>query len=804
MKVSLNWIKDHIKIDAPIEELGEKLTGSGLEVEAIEKHESIKGGLEGIVIGEVLTCRKHENADKLSVTTVDLGGDEPVQIVCGAPNVAAGQKVVVATVGATLYPEGEDPFSIKKAKIRGEASSGMICAEDELGLGKSHDGIIVLETELPNGSPASQYFDINTDHVIEIGLTPNRADATSAFGVAREIRALYELEMEPIDTTKFKVDDTSLAINVEVNKPDACPRYAGVCISGITVSESPAWLKDRLKSIGISSINNVVDATNYILHDLGQPLHAFDYAKIKGQKIIVGTVAEGTKFTTLDELERKLHANDLMISNATEPMCLAGVFGGMDSGVSTSTTDIFLESAYFSPDVVRKSAQQHGLKTDSSFRFERGCDPNMTVVALKKAALLIQELAGGKIASELIDLYPKAFNNFEVSVSYKRINELIGQDIPEQKVKSILTHLDIEIVSEVDGVLALSIPPYRVDVQREADVIEDILRIYGFDNIEINDNLSASYLSPLPKNDIEKKKKEVSLLLTGRGFSEIFTNSLTKAEYTKELAAFPEEENVNILNKLSEDLGIMRRTLLFSSLEVAAHNINRKQKNLKLYEFGKIYSLVDGEYVEKNIMSILLTGDIADESWIAGNTTAAFHDLSGAVIDVTSKLGLTNPKSEKFSDELFASALLLKQKKNVFAKLGAISPAIAKRAGVQQKVWFAEIDLDFVLNFSAKSLQFQEISKFPDVRRDLSLVIDKKVSYAEIVGIAKQVENRLLQAVNVFDTFEGEQVGEGKKSYSVSFVLNDNQQTLTDKQIDKTMQKLINAFKNQLDAIIRE
>ena len=804
MKVSLNWIKDYINIDASAEEIAERLTGSGLEVEGLEKVESIPGGLEGIVIGEVLTCRKHENADKLSVTTVDLGGDEPTQIVCGAPNVAAGQKVVVATVGAILYPEGEEPFKIKKAKIRGEASSGMICAEDELGLGNSHDGIIVLDTDLLNGTPASEHFDIETDFVIEIGLTPNRADATGAYGVARDIKALYEKELTAIDTSEFSVDETTSKIEVDVQNTEACKRYAGLSISGVKVEESPSWLKNRLQSIGVASINNVVDITNYILHDLGQPLHAFDAKKITSNKVVVGTLAEGTKFTTLDEIERKLFSSDLMISNDQEPMCIAGVFGGIDSGVSNDTTDVFLESAYFSPDWVRKSAMQHTLKTDASFRFERGCDPNMVITALKKAAIMIKEIAGGKVTSDIIDYYPEEIENFSVEVSFQRVNELIGQDIPEDKVRSILKHLEIEIVSEQEGVLSLSIPPYRVDVQREADVIEDILRIYGFDNIEIDSDLSSKFLSPLPKNDLDKKRKEISQILSARGYSEIFSNSLTKAGYTAEVEGINAEENVNILNKLSEDLGIMRRSMLFSALEAANHNINRKQKNLKLYEFGKTYSKVEGEFVEKSHLSILLTGDVNDESWRTNSAEVQYHDISSAVLDVCTKLGLDKIKSEKLSNDLYVNGLTLKSKKNEFATIGQVSAAQAKKAGVTQVVWFADLDLDFLLDYEPKTQSFKEISKFPEVRRDLSLVIDKKVTYSEIVATANQVENRILQQVNVFDTFEGEQVGEGKKSYSVSFILNDSQQTLTEKQIDKTMQKLINAFKKQLDAIIRE
>lgn len=804
MKISFNWLKNFIEINESPEEVGALLTKSGLEVEGVEEFETLPGGLKGLVIGEVLTCERHPDTDKLSKTTVDLGNGLIVPIVCGAPNVAAGQKVVVATVGATVYPLTGEPFKISKAKIRGEVSEGMICAEDEIGIGQSHDGILVLSTELPNGSPAAAYFNIETDYVLEIGLTPNRADATSHLGVARDLKALLKRDIKLADLSAFKTDSNAAKVNVSVENSEACPRYAGLTISGLKVKSSPEWLQNRLKAIGLSPINNVVDATNYILHSLGQPLHAFDLGKVKGNSIIVKTVAEGTPFITLDNVERKLKANDLVICNAEEPMCIAGVFGGVTSGVSNETTAIFLESAYFSADYVRKTSMQHGLKTDASFRFERGTDPNMPVYALKQAALLIKEIAGGEISSDLIDIYPNPIENFKVEATYRNIDRLIGKQIDHSIIKEIITAVGITIVAETNEGLSLSVPPYKVDVQREVDVIEEILRIYGFENIEVSDFLNSDFLANFPEKDNEKIKKSIANLLTDSGFNEILSNSLTSPSYYEGLTSFDASQHVNILNRLSEDLGIMRRTLLFSGLEALAYNINRKQNNLSVYEFGKSYHLIEGKYKENNHLALWKSGNSTEESWINKNVNADFHDFAASITKLIQKLNLSKVIIEKFSDEIFKAGLKYTRNNKVIISAGILQKNILKKGGLKQDVFYADIDLDAVLKGFDNKIVFGEISKFPEVRRDLALVLDKKVSFDEISKLASKTERKLLKEINVFDVFEGEQIGADKKSYSVSFLLQDNEQTLTDKQIDGTMQKLITTFEKELGALIRK
>ncbi|MCP4522284.1 MAG: phenylalanine--tRNA ligase subunit beta [Cytophagales bacterium] len=804
MKISFDWLKQHIDIEESITEVTEKLTKSGLEVEGIEEVENIKGSLAGLVIGEVKTCTQHPNADKLSLTTVDLGAEELVQIVCGAPNVAAGQKVVVAPVGSTVYPSEGEPFKIKKGKIRGELSFGMICAEDEIGLGQGHDGIMVLDTDVANGTLAADFFEITTEQIIEIGLTPNRADATSHYGVAREVQALYHRSVKDIDVSAFKVDNQDNTFNISVENTEACPRYSGVSISGVRVEESPEWLKKRLNAMGINPTNNVVDITNFILHDLGQPLHAFDADKITSKNVVIKTLAQGTTFTTLDEVERKLDERDLMICNGDEPMCIAGVFGGLDSGVTESTTNIFLESAYFSPNYVRKTSLRHGLKTDASFRFERGTDPNMVITALKKAAILIQEIAGGTITSEIIDQYPNAIENFEVEVSYAQIFGLIGKNIGEDTTKGILENLDITITSENDGVLTLSVPPYRVDVQRPADIVEEVLRIYGYDNIELSDSLSSDFLAPLPKNDIEKKKAGISQVLTGKGFNEIITNSLTKPAYTADNGDFEADKNVVILNKLSEDLEVMRQSLLFHGLEVLSHNINRKQSNVKAFEFGKIYQKLEDGYHEEQHLAIFLTGNQNEESWRAQSQKVDFHDLATTVQMVFKKLNLPNYTTENFSNETFSKGLKVFIHKNTeIARLGFVSKKVRNQIGVKQDVLFADIDFDKISTLKQKNITFEELSKFPAVRRDLSLVLNKNTSFREVEQIAYKFEKKILKQVNVFDTYEGKPLEDNQKSYSVSFILQDAKQTLNDKTIDKTMNKLMNAYEKELGAIIK-
>lgn len=793
-------MQDHININEPLDTISDQLTQSGLEVEGLEKFEKIKGGLQGIVIGEVLTCEKHPDADKLSITTVDIGQDEPSPIVCGAPNVAQGQKVVVATVGAVLYPEGHDSFKIKKAKIRGVVSLGMICAEDELGLGQSHDGIMVLNTELPNGTPAAEYFELTEDYVIEIGLTPNRVDAASHRGTARDLKALFNRELNPIEPIPL-TKTANLPIDVKVENAEACPRYAGITIANVKVTPSPQWLQDRLKAIGVTPTNNIVDATNYIMFDLGQPLHAFDY-KITGEHVIVKTLEEGTKFTTLDEIERTLGTKDLMICNENAPMCIAGVFGGIESGVNNNTTDIFLESAYFSADYVRATSLKHTLKTDAAFRFERGTDPNGCVEALNKAVKLILEIAGGEIASDLIDIYPNPVEDFVVNVKFKNIDSLIGQAIPKDKIKEILVNLDIKITAETEEGLTLAVAPYRVDVQREADVIEEILRIFGYNNIAIGESISSSYLAPAVGQNEEITKTDIANLLAGFGFYEIMTNSLTKPSYADDLADINNEENVEMLNKLSEDLGIMRQTMLYTGLEVLAHNINRRQKNVKVYEFGKTYQKLESGYQETRHLSFYLTGDAKEESWNEKSEKAAFHDLAKVVTSTLNKLNIP-VESQKSDNPIYQSGLDLYSRKQKIGSIGIVSNKQLKKVGIKQEVIFADLLFDKLLEFQKNGLKYEEISKFPEVRRDLSLVLDKKVSFNEIKALTLKTERKLITSINVFDVYEGENLGEGKKSYSVSYILEDPNQTLKDKVIDKVMNKLINVYEKELNAIIR-
>lgn len=809
MKISYKWLKELIEITETPEEIGKLLTATGLEVEGIEEIESIKGGLQGVVIGEVLTREKHPEADRLSLTTVDVGGEAPLSIVCGAPNVAAGQKVIVATVGATLYPIGaEQPIVLKKSKIRGALSEGMICAEDELGVGTSHDGILVLDTQLPNGTPASKYFGISSDYLIEIGLTPNRADAASHYGVARDLKAVLNRAITLPSVEDFSVQSRERPIPVEVRNAEACPRYAGLTISGITVSESPEWLKQRLQTIGIRSINNIVDITNYICHELGQPMHAFDADKITGGKVVVTTVAEGTAFVTLDGVERKLSANDLMICNAgsngiPEPMCIAGVFGGLTSGVTDATTSIFLESAYFSPVWVRRTAQRFSLKTDSSFRFERGTDPNMPLYALKRAALLIQEIAGGTVSSDITDIYPEPVQDFRVEMSYRHIDRLIGKSLDKSLIKTILESLDIRLENETDATFTAIVPPYRVDVQREADVIEEILRIYGFGQVELSDALSSDYLSEFPVNDPEKLKLRVAELLVANGFNEMINNSLTKPEYQASIADSLAGSPVKILNYLSEDLSVMRQTLLFSGLEVIAYNSNRRHRDLKLFEFGKTYHEVDGKYIEKERLSVFLTGNIQAETWFEKSREVVFHDLAAFVNQVLAALKIRNVDKQQADPAIFESGLTISANKKPVVSLGVLQASLGKKLDVKAPVYYADFDWEYLLRQYNAAVEYKEVSKFPEVRRDLSVVVEKQITFEELRQAAYKTERQLLRAVNVFDVYEGANL-EGKKSYSISFILQDDQQTLTDKVIDKTMQRLIATYERDFEAVIRK
>ena len=803
MKISINRLKKYIQLTESPEEIAALLTQSGLEVEGIEEFQSVQGGLEGIVIGEVLTCEKHPDADKLSLTTVDIGTGTPSQIVCGAPNVAAGQKVVVATVGAKLYPSEGEPFEIKKAKIRGQASEGMICAEDEIGIGKSHAGIMVLDTDLPNGTPASEYFEVENDSVLEIGLTPNRADAASHLGVARDLKALLDRPLCLPAEKELTVEKSGPSVSVQVQDSKDCPRYAGVVITDLKVGPSPQWLQNFLRSLDLEPINNVVDITNFILHDLGQPLHAFDADKISEGKIIVGKLPKGTPFVTLDEKERKLSGEELMICDAKGGMCIAGIFGGVHSGVTESTNSIFLESAYFSPDVIRKGSQFHGLKTDASFRFERGTDPNMPVYALKRAVELLQEIAGGKVCSEIVDLYPEPIQDFKIEVDYGHINRLIGKKIEPKEVKSILESLDIRVTEETGIGFTAVVKPYRVDVTREADIIEEVLRIHGFHQVELAENLSTDYLADHPVKDLNKLQFKLSEILAGQGYFELITNSLTKPLYAEKSGFLDSSKNVEIYNKLSEDLGVMRQTLLFSGLEVMAHNINRRQTDLKGFEFGTVYQKTAGGYKEGRRLALFHSGNRSAESWLEPSKPFGFADLYSTVERILEKLNIEVGQVNPIETAPFIYGLELKLGEKVLGSLGLVDDKMLKLAEVRQEVWYADLDWDLLCKKASGLKSYQEISKFPEVRRDLSLVIDKTVTYDQVKSVAEKAGGKLLKKIGVFDVYQGDKIDSGKKAYALSFILQDLENTLTDKVIDKTMHKLIQAFQDQVGAYIR-
>jgi phenylalanyl-tRNA synthetase beta chain len=808
MKISYNWLKQFIDIDWDAEKTGALLTDLGLEVEGIERFESVKGGLEGVVIGEVLTCEQHPNADRLKLTTVNIGNGEPLQIVCGAPNVAVGQKVPVATIGTTLYtPEGE-AWTIKKGKIRGEESHGMICAEDELGLGESHDGIMVLDPKLKVGSPAAPVFKVERDEVFEIGLTPNRADAMSHYGVARDLKAgllQQEINKELITPSvmSYHVDTRSLKIDVDIKDKERCPRYCGVTISGVKVEASPSWLQNRLKAIGLSPINNIVDATNYVLHELGQPLHAFDANKISGNKVLVKTCEAGTTFTTLDGIERKLDAEDLMICDAEKPMCIAGVFGGIDSGVTEQTTNIFLESAYFDPVSIRKTAKRHGLSTDASFRFERGVDPNITEYALKRAALLITDIAGGEMASDISDSYPKKIKDFEVRLSFENAKRLIGEEIPRETIKSILTSLEIKVNNVTETGLGLTVPAYRNDVQREADIIEEILRVYGYNNVATTEKLNAS-ISNSSKFEDYKLQNVIGNLLTAQGFFEIMANSLTTASYNELSDQINDEHNIEMLNPLSSDLGVMRQSLLFSGLEAVAHNINRRRSDLKLFEFGKTYHHYNSGREEFKHLSLFVTGNNTEERWNATVKPSDFFYLKGLIDTVLERLGLNRTKSAPTKIDVFSEGLMLSLGKHTLVNFGLVKKSILKSFGIAQPLLYADFNWDNILALAKhNSITFKELPKYPEVRRDFALLIDEQISFGDIYDVAKQTERHLLKNINLFDVYEGKNLPKGKKSYAVSFTLQDTSKTLTDKQIDKIMSKLQANFEKKLGGELR-
>lgn len=805
MKVSYNWLKNYIDAEINPERISDILTDSGLEIDGIEKVQSIKGGLEGLVVGEVLTKEKHPDADRLSVTTINVGNGEPLNIVCGAPNVEKGQKVIVATVGTKLYPDGEEGFKIKKSKIRGQLSEGMICAEDEIGLGKSHYGIMVLDSSVEVGTLAKDHFNIEDDYELEIGLTPNRADATGHIGVARDLVAVLgqsqKINLIKPSVEEFKTDNTDLKISVEVEDANLCPRYSGVTINNIVIKESPEWLKNRLTSIGLTPINNVVDVTNFVLQETGQPLHAFDAEKIKGNKVIVKTVKDKTKFTTLDEVERELSDSDLMICNAENEMCIAGVFGGIDSGVSDTTTSIFLESAYFDAVSVRKSAKRHGLNTDASFRFERGADPNIMIYALKRAANLIKEVSGGTISSEIVDFYPEPIENFIVDFSYDKCDRLIGQTIDRVTIKNILIALEIEILEEKKEGLKLSIPPFKVDVQREVDVIEEVLRIYGYNNIVLPDVLKSS-LSYRTKPEKEKVTNIISDLLIANGFNEMLSNSLTKSDYYKTTAT----ELVKIKNPLSSELGVLRQSMVYNGLETIAYNQNRKNSDLKLFELGKTYFKKPKGFKEDSFLSLFLTGTTAPENWNAKTEEMNFYQIKGIVNAILEKFGFDkfNVKSGE-SDLPYLDFGLKYIVNNIdLVQFGKIGRQTQNQFDIDKEVFYAAFNYDNLLKLvSMNKVIYKEVSKFPTVRRDLALLIDNNVKYIAIKELASKQDRKLLKSVNLFDVYEGKNLAEGKKSYGVSFKFQDESKTLTDTQIDGVMAKIIKSLETELQAQLR-
>ncbi|MFA5326917.1 MAG: phenylalanine--tRNA ligase subunit beta [Prolixibacteraceae bacterium] len=815
MNISYRWLKDYIKLDYTAAEVAAFLTQIGLEVGSMEEVETVKGGLRGLVIGEVLTCEKHPDSDHLSKTTVNVG-NEVLPIVCGAQNVAAGQKVVVATVGTTLY-DGDNEFKIKKSKIRGEASEGMICAEDEIGLGASHDGIMVLDSSAVPGTAASDYFKIESDFVLEVDLTPNRIDSASHIGIARDLAA-YISQKHPVSYHRpsvdgFKVDNHSLEIPVEVQNTAACPRYSGVTISNVTVKESPDWLKNKLKLIGLKPINNIVDITNFVLFETGQPLHAFDAAEIKGGKVVVRTLQSGTKFVTLDGMEREMHADDLMICNQSEGMCIAGVFGGLHSGVKDSTTSIFIESAWFDSVYIRKTARRHTLSTDASFRFERGTDPNGTIYALKRAALLIKEVAGGKISSEIVDVYPNPVADFQVDVTYANIKRLIGVDLGKEKIKQILAALEIKIETETETGLSLLVPPYRVDVKREVDVIEEILRIYGYNNIELPTNVNSSLQYSVKPNPT-KIRNLVAEMLTAQGFNEIWSNSLTKTAYFENNPVFPIESTVKLFNPLSNDLGSMRQTLLYGGLESIAYNANRKNPDLRLYEFGNCYFFKGSElkenpirnYREEEHLALFVTGEKEAANWTLPAAKTSFFQLKSYVENVLKRMGfdVLFLKSDGFSNELISEGIQYFINGKKLVEFGMVSGKVLKAFGIENPVYYADFSMDVLfVELKNNKVIFAGLPKYPEVRRDLALLIDKSVQFNQLRDLAYRSERKLLQSVDLFDVYEGKGVPEGKKSYAISYILRDEEKTLNDKQIEKIMQKLVSTYERELGALLR-
>ena len=811
MQISYNWLKQFIKLETPIEETAALLTDLGLEVEGIYPYESLKGGLKGVVVGHVISCEQHPNADKLKITKVDLGnGEAPVQIVCGAANVAAGQKVVVATIGTTLYDKDGESFQIKKGKIRGEESFGMICAEDELGLGESHDGIMVLSDDLKPGTPAAEVFEITTDDVLEIGLTPNRADAMSHLGVARDLRAgmlqnnpnQHISEIITPSVTKFKVEKRTLKYDIDVSDSKQTPRYAGVTISDVEVKSSPDWLQNRLKAIGITPKNNIVDATNYVLHELGQPLHAFDSARIKGNKIYVKNVPTGTKFETLDGIVRELHEEDIVICDDKSPMCIAGVLGGSYSGVSATTTSIFLESAYFNPVSVRKTAKRHGISTDASFRFERGIDPNITVYALKRAALLIMEIAGGEITSDIVDIYNKKVEDFNVFLNFNNVNRILGEEISKETIKKILVSLDIKVNSISDLGLGLTVPSYRVDVQREIDVIEEILRVYGFNNIKTGSKLNAT-ISNSSRTEDYKVQNIIANQLVSQGFNEIMANSLTTPTYSTLVNELNENNQVKILNPLSNDLSIMRQTLLFGGLESISFNINRKNTDLKYFEFGKTYAKTLVGYEENKHMTLFATGNITQSNWNIKVQPMDFFTFKGYIEVALERLGINKYNAKPTESDIFAEGMSYFVGDRKILDFGLVKKSIAKHFDIKQDVFYADFKWDNVLTLISGKIKFTEINKFPVVKRDLALLINSEVAFNQIYQTVKLVDKNIITDISLFDVYEGDKLPEGKKSYAISIKLQDANKTLTDTQIEKIMSKVPSQLPTEVGAELR-
>ena len=818
MKLSYNWLKKYIDLDIDANELSILLTDCGLEVEGMEKFESIKGGLKGIKVGKVISCEKHPNADKLSKTTVDLGTGELLPIVCGAPNVAKGQTVLVATVGTTLY-DGDDSFVIKKSKIRGEASMGMICAEDELQIGESHDGIMVIDDSFETGADASKYFPVEIDYVYEIGLTPNRADATSHIGSARDLVAVInrfypnkKLKLNKPSIEDFKINNTNLPINIEIKNTDACARYSGLCIENIKVEESPEWLKVALKAVGLRPINNIVDISNYVLMETGHPLHIFDYDKISGAKVIIKNLKNDTKFTTLDDVERKMHSEDLMICDADKPMCIAGVFGGANSGVTATTKNIFIESAYFDAVSVRKTSKRHTLKTDASFRFERGADANITVYALKRAAMLIQEIAGGNIASEIKDEYPRKLNNWNVDLRYDKLNKLIGQEIDRTMVKSIINDLDMIILNEDDDKLTIEVPTFKVDVTREVDVVEEVLRVFGYNNIEFDTQIRSS-INFIDKPERDYIQNLISEFLVSNGFNEIMNNSLTKASYFENKEGFQASDSIKILNPLSSELNVMRQNLVFGGLESIKRNINYKSFDIRFFEFGKHYKIQNEEatdvtekFHESTHLALFMSGKSAKENWNYKQSDSNFYDLKDIFIKLLERFGISTDKLKvkDSTDNNYAFAIDYIFGNKLMATIGKVANNLSNELDINQEVFYLDINFDNLLSILNKfKVQFTDMAKFPAVRRDLALLVSSNVNYDQIATIANKVDKKLLQNVNLFDVYEGKGVENGKKSYAISLVFQDKDKTLKDKTIDKIMKKIIFILEKELGATLR-